>query len=176
MPGIGPGDLDTLAFEVLTAAVAALDSIPTFTGLESLAGAPDRQATSPGAPAADCEQVTVHAAIVQEQNVQKDTRTNALQLVVTVFRCVPGPQSNLSPPKVGKIEAAAAQTNADAWALWNHIWNMIRAGCLLRRCRPVTMSMRALEQKGQFGGWALTLTGQLDGYEEANPCAEEVEE
>jgi hypothetical protein len=176
MAGVGPGDLDLLAFDVLTASVAALDSIPGFAGLETLLGAPLRQATSPGPPPNDCEQITVHANVLTEANVSSwASRENLVQLVVTVYRCVPSPLSSMKAPKVASIERAAAQTNADAWALWNHLWNMIRAGCLLRRCRPVTMSARALPQQGGYGGWQLTLGAKLDGYEEAIVCEDEEE-
>lgn len=170
MAGVGPGDLDLLALEVLTASVEALDTIPAAAGLSALAGAPERQAISPGKPPADCEQVTVHVASIGELNVSSVTRANQLSLVVTVYRCVPVPDARMNPPSAAKIETAAAQTNADAWSLWNHIWNLIREGCLLSKCRPVTMSMRALEQQGGFGGWALTLGAQLEGYEEAIVC------
>lgn len=175
MAGVGPGDLDALALEVLTASVAALDTIPGTAGLSGLLGAPARQAISPGEPPADCEQVTVHAATVGEANVGKDSRTNQLALVVTVYRCVPTPDARMNPPSVEKIETAGAQTNADVWALWNHLWNKIRAGCLLRKCRPVTMSARAKPQQGGFGGWQVTLGVQLDGYEEAIVCEDEEE-
>jgi hypothetical protein len=175
MAGIGPGDLDLLAFDVLQASVAALDTIPTTEGLEALAGAPLRQATSPGRPPADCEQITVHVLRGAEANVVKGSRENLLTLVVTVYRCVPAPLSSMKPPKAATIERAAAQTNADAWALWNHLWNLVQAGCLLRKCRPVTMGMQALEQQGAFGGWTVTLGVKLDGYQEAIVCEDEEE-
>lgn len=179
MAGIGPGDLDVLALEVLEAAVAALDSIPTFAGLSDLQGAPTRQYVSPGRPMPDCEQIAIHAALIQPdlskqqggagtgQSHRFDHRVNLVRFVVTLLRCYPTFDASLRPPKVATLEDFAAQYNADAWAMWNHIWNLLRAGVLLARCKTVYMDeVRALEPSGDFGGWALTMRASLDGYEE----------
>lgn len=179
MAGIGPGDLDSLALEILQAAVAALDSIPTFAGLESLQGAPERQYVSPGRPMPDCEQIAVHVSQIVEDATpptgtgagtrhRQQFRVNLPTFVVTLLRCVPGPASSMKPPTVDQLEVAGAQFNADAWAMWNHIWNLLRAGELLGKCKLVYMDrVQALEPAGGYGGWALTIRAQTEGYEEA---------
>lgn len=165
MAGVGPADLHAAAVALLAAAVEALDTTAT--------GAPERQVVSPGRPPADCEQVAVHVEAISEANVERSSRTNQLAFVVTVYRCVPVPSSSMKMPSAAKITEAGEVTNADAWALWNHLWNMYRAGCLFRECRQITMAARALEQQGGFGGWRVTLGTHLDGYEETIVCSEE---
>lgn len=179
MAGIGPGDLDVAALELLNAAVEALDSIPTFTGLETLVGAPGRQYVSPGRPMPDCEQIAVHVDPITEDATpptglgagarhKYETRTNLVAFIVTLYRCVPSSTQAMTPPSVDKLEIAGAQFNADAWAIWNHLWNRMRAGTLFSRCRPVYMDrLSAIEPAGGFGGWKLTIRAGVEGYEEA---------
>lgn len=179
MAGVGPGDLDERCLALLEAAVEALDSIPGFTGLDTLKGAPARQFVSPGRPAADCEQVCVHASLIAEDAMQptgtgagtrhkQEFRVNVPTYVVTVHRCLPTPGPNMNPPSRDDLEAAAAQTNADVWALWNHLWNLAREGQLFGgKCRLIYMDRaQALEPSGGIGGWTLTIRAQTEGYEE----------
>lgn len=170
MAGTGPGDLDSAALELLTAAVEALDSIPSFSGLDSLSGAPSRAFVSPGRPAADCEQLTVHAQRVAGTPAdQKDARQNSVTFVVTLYRCVPKPDASMKAPRPEALEASAAQLNADGWALWNHIFEKIRAGDLFAKCPPIIWDgMDALEPAGGAAGWRLTIRATIDGYQEAS--------
>ena len=54
MAGTGPGDLFDIADELKDICIEALDSIPDFTGLEDLNGAPAYAFVSPAAPIPDC--------------------------------------------------------------------------------------------------------------------------
>lgn len=166
--------------DLLAASVAALDTIPTFA--PGLGGAPERSYVSPGEPAADCcPQLTVHSTGINEENTDPFGsgkriilgRLNQVALMVTIFRCVPVSNNTLKgvePPAVVDEEAASEQMSADAWALWNHIPNMIRAGLLFEKCKPVFMDgMRALPQQGGCGGWIMLIRVTLDGYEEVLP-------
>lgn len=184
MAGTDARDLYALADELLAACVEALDTIPTFA--PGLGGSPERSYVSPGEPAADCcdpGQLTVHIVQGQEMPteplglpVQKRAahhiRLNTINLLVTIFRCVPGPDDSkltVEPPTPEALEGAAEQLNADIWALWNHLFNMIGAGELLTRCSSVNMEgFRSLPPSGGCGGWVLAITAKLDGYEEVS--------
>ena len=66
------------------------------------------------------------------------------------------------------MEEAAAQLNADAWALWNHLYNLVCAGQLFTFCNGVFWDgLRSIAPQGGCGGWVLNLRVALDGYEEA---------
>lgn len=172
MAGVGPGDLDLLAHDLLDVCVEALGTIPGY--LPTLAGAPVRSFVSPGQPALDCcDQLTVHVPnVVERAATPKPShgRLNVPNLLVTITRCVPTGEitaSSYTPPSVAEEEAAAAQMNADGWALWNHIWNQVRAGTFLTRCDQVTVgNLTALIPEGGCGGWTLGFAATLDGYEE----------
>lgn len=182
MAGVGPGDLHDLADELLAACVESLDTIPLFT--PGLVGAPERSFVSPGDPAADCcPQLTVHTTGLTEAGTEPGGlqtgkrlirgRINHVGLIVTIFRCIPVPKETISkyePPDVAELEAAAEQTNADAWAIWNGIGNRVRAGVLFETCREVFMEgMRSIPPSGGCGGWILSIRVSLDGYEEVLP-------
>lgn len=170
MAGTGPEDLQALAEDLLEVAVDALDSIPTFD--PGLAGAPDRSYVSPGMPSFDCcDQLTVHIPGVNElpqanNTHQQGARKNIVIFTVTATRCIPSLE-NGNIPEAAEITAAAAQTNADGWALWNHIWNAIRSGELFSICGPVSWDgLRAINPSGGCGGYVLTLRAEVEGYEE----------
>lgn len=172
MAGTGPTDLHALCEEFLAACVEALDSISA----PGLAGAPERRYVSPGTPAFDCcDQLTVHAQAITEtldrnglnQGIKHrlQSRVNLVQLVATATRCIPQLEGE-SFPSATDLEAAAEQTNADAWALWNHVWNLARSGSLFTLCDEVFWDgMRAINPSGGCGGWTLTLRAELQGYE-----------
>lgn len=179
MAGVDPGDLHALADELLQACVGALDTIPTFA--PGLVGAPERSFISPGDPVADCcPQLTVHVATITEAATEPSGlgsgrratygRINHIGLIVTLFRCVPVPNESISkiePPAVVDLDAAAQQIDADGWALWNHLYNLTRAGLLFSLCRGVFMeAMRQIPPSGGCGGWVLSMRVALDGYEE----------
>lgn len=172
MAGTGPTDLHELATSFLVACADALDTIPTYDA--TLAGAPDRQFVSPGPVALDCcEQLAVHVGTLTEgdsnpfQPKASIARINHVTLVATASRCVPVPGENMQPPPVAAQEAAAQQINADKWAIWNHIYNEIRAGVLFNKCCDVIWGgLTALQQNGGCGGSSLLITVCFDGYEE----------
>ena len=169
-----PGDLYAACAELLDASIEALDTIPGF--LAPLEGAPERAYVSPGEPALDCcDQLTVHAQTITEKPTLpavtgRDViggRINLVGFVVTIARCVPVPDEMGNPPAVEDLQAAADQVDADAWALWNHLYNLWRADQLFTLCGEVFWDgMRALTASGGCGGWVLSLRARLDGYEE----------
>jgi hypothetical protein len=177
MAGVDPRDLQALCVELLDAAVDSLDTLPDFDpGLE---GAPDRRFVSPGQPALDCcSQLTVHSASVGEANTtpgnlnvgkrNRSARINHIGLVVTITRCIQGlKEAGMEATAPEDLEATAVQTNADAWVLWNHLWNMWRSGELFTLCGEVFFDgMRALPTSGGCVGWTMTFRVALEGYEE----------
>lgn len=176
MAGIGPEDLHDLLQEFLDACVEALDTIPTFD--PGLGGAPDRSYISPGQSADDCcpDQLTVWAQAVGESpnspgsfrgRSATDGQINVVSLVARIVRCLS--QNEGEAPVVSDAEADAAQINADGWALWNHLYNMVRADQLFMLCGEVFWDgLRSIVPSGGCGGWNLLLRVELDGYEEPN--------
>lgn len=172
MAGAGPTDLHDLANELLDASIEALDTIPLYDA--TLSGAPSRTFVAPGPVALDCcEQLAVHVGAVSEGGSAPElpaasfARINRVQLAITASRCVPVPDSHGNPPPALEQEAAAAQINADKWALWNHLYNMIRNGDLFSRCCDVIWGVvTPLQPNGGCGGSRLSITVCFDGYEE----------
>jgi hypothetical protein len=170
MAGTNALDLHALAEELLDASVDALDTIPTFD--PGLAGAPDRTFVPPGLPALDCcDQLTVHVVAVNESppgqsNTHKTgSRRNIVTLVVTTTRCYDLPKDG-STPTEAQLSGTAEQLNADGWALWNYLWNLMRSGELLTLCDEVFWDgLRSLTPSGGCGGWVLTLRAAYEGYE-----------
>lgn len=171
MAGTGPTDLHDLAQEFLDACAAALDTIPTYDA--TLAGAPLRQFVAPGPVALDCcDQLAVHVGFITEgasaPTIPKASvaRINRVTLVATASRCVPVPDSGGNPPPALEQQEAAAQINADKWALWNYIYDLIRDGGLFDRCCDVIWGpLSPLQPNGGCGGSTLTVTVCFDGYE-----------
>ena len=171
MAGTGPCDLYALAQELLSASEEALDTIPSL--CPGLGGAPDRLFVSPGQPQYDCcpdGQLTVHVAAVLSDPVQplkNHTRANLVSFVVTILRCVPSTDESGGYPTVEEEEAAAEQVDADGWALWNHLFNLISAGELFTLCEKIQWNgLRSITPQGGCGGWILSITAQTEGYEE----------
>jgi hypothetical protein len=172
MAGVSPTDLHDLANELLDACVDALDTIPNYDA--SLAGAPDRSFVAPGPVALDCcDQLAVHVGPLTEADSAPEfpaaafARINRVELVITASRCVPVPDANGNPPPVVEQEAAAQQINADKWALWNHLFNLIAHDMLFSRCCDVIWgALVPLQPSGGCGGSRLSITVCFDGYEE----------
>jgi len=172
MAGTGPTDLHSLCREFLDACVEALDTIPTYDA--TLVGAPDRAFVTPGASALDCcDQLTVFVSQITEgasapQFPKASTaRINRVSMIATISRCIPSPDNNGNPPPALEQEAAAEQINADKWALWNHIYNLIRDELLFSRCCDVIWGpLSALQPSGGCGGSSLLITVCFDGYDE----------
>ena len=172
MSGVGPTDLHDLATELLVAAVEALDTVPTYA--PALGGAPERNFVAPGPPALDCcDQLTVHVGPISEgatapgQQKASYSWINRVALVLTFTRCVPVQDANGNPPSASLQEDAAEQINADKWAMWNHLHNLIVQGELFDRCCDVVWgNLLPLIPSGGCGGSTLTITVCFDGYEE----------
>ena len=175
MAGTNPGDLHDLAEEVLAACVEALDTIPVFA--PGFVGAPARRFVSPGKPAYDCcdgeehGQLTVHIRPVAEGPHEKQTNSfvgwiNRVTVNITSLRCI-GMDPDGNPPEAEVANAQAAQLNRDGWALWNHLHNMQREGLLFEECGEVIWGqLIPVDPSGLCGGWTLTITVSLQGYEE----------
>lgn len=167
-------DLHTLAAALLQASSDALDGLPG-----PLAGAPQRQFVSPGAPAFDCcedGQLTVHTTAIGEdphfgpvgsgvKHRASKAHVNLATFVVTIVRCV-GAYGDGGPPDPAAMEAVAEQTNADAWALWNGLWSATVSGDLFSVCGEVYFDgLRAVPTSGNCAGWTLQVRASLDGYD-----------
>lgn len=166
MAGVGPTDLHDLATEFLDACIEALDTIPDFE--PTLGGAPPRTFVGYGPVALDCcEQLAVYVGALTVRTNAIDARINNVSLTAVAARCVPVPDSQLNPPPATEQEAAGRQVNADKWALWNHISNLIDEGLLFDRCCGVEWGpLSPLQPNGGCGGSQLTLTVCFDGYDE----------
>lgn len=178
----GPSDLQDLAVELLDASIEALDAIPSLApGLE---GAPERAFVNPGRPALEgCDQLVVHVDSVIMAPLQPggllDGRRNVtgtlnhVRLVVTISRCLIDTRNQnsqiamLEPRPTGDLQATAEQTNADGWALWNHLYWLWSSGGFLSICTELFFEgMRALPEEGDRAGWTLTLRATLNGYDD----------
>ena len=172
--GTGPEDLQALAQEFLDACVEALNSIPLFA--PGLGGAPERSFVSPGQSADDCcPQLTVWAQQVGESpnspgsfrgRSASDGQINVIQLIARIIRCVDtGTDGRIPDP--ADLQTSAEQINADGRALWNHLYNMVRADQLFMLCGEVFWDgMRSIVPSGGCGGWTLALRVEIDGYSE----------
>lgn len=169
MAGTGPGDLFDQAEALLAASIEALDTIPILS--PGLGGAPERAYIAPGLPALDCcPQLTVDVRGVSEdgppfsgsgQKARYGARKNQVLLVVTVVRCYP----TEVPPDPTEMQAAAEQVDADGWALWNYLWNLIRSGELFRLCADSRPELRQLAPSGGCAGWTLSMRVETEGYD-----------
>ena len=169
----GPTDLQTLCEAVLDASVAALDTLPGFAG--GLEGAPSRAYVTDGQPALNCPQLTVNAYTTRELATEplgagagtrhkQDFRKNLVGVQVWIARC----RALDTPLDPVRVQAVATQINADAWALWNYLWNINRQGSsdpLVTICDEFYMdSLTPLQPSGQYAGWVLQLRVELAGY------------
>lgn len=171
MAGAGSGDLHDLCLELLDCCALALEDTP--------AGPPGRQIVSTGPPPWDCEQLTVFTggpavgdtyplqpALSPGHRAANQGMVNLIVLVVTVIRCVPVIDEYGGLPSADEITAAAAQTNADLWAIWNHVARRKRDATLFApKEREMFMDPAVtLTTNGGFGGWNIQLRVELDGY------------
>lgn len=166
-----PTDLFELAQDLLSACEEALDTIPSYNA--NLEGAPARSFVAPGRPAADCcPQLTVHEVGITDDQLgafvpgksYMTTRQNQVTLAVTLFRCA---ETDKVMPAQSELEDAAEQVSADGWALWNHIFNMVRNGTFLTQCKEVKFGVLSnIPPEGGCVGWYWPIEMALDGYEE----------
>ena len=173
MAGVGLSDLYDQCVELLDAAVDALDTIPSLA--PGLLGAPERAFVSAGTPALDCcNQLTVNAAPIVEAPTaplemgagtrhQQQFRKNYVGFQITITRCADIVDM---PPSVAVLQAVAEQTDADAWALWNYLWNLARSGGIFTICGGVYFDRLApLTSSGGCVGWVLSMRAEMEGYE-----------
>lgn len=176
-----PDALDAweIATDVLTAACAALDTLPDVDA--TLTGCPARAYVSPGLPAIDCDQLTVHLPSMFEAGTDlgegppelsmairtRAQRVNIVTLRVMLARCLPKPSSGarIRWPSLDQLELAAKQHAADGWVLWNGLYRAAKEGQLGRPCDAITFAAALpLDPQGGYGGWSLTVQMQLDGF------------
>lgn len=179
----GPADLHALAVELLDACVEALNGIPAFQ--PDLDGAPDRAFVSPGKPAVeDCDQLVVHVDSIQMIPLTFPTgggllsgrrnvtgTVNQPRFVITISRCIDDTlltaQDMILARIAAELQATAEQTNADAWAIWNHIYWLWNDGLFLEPCRELFFEGAIpLPAEGGRAGWVITLRASLDGYDD----------
>jgi len=173
MAGTNPLDLYAQSQEILDACIEALDTIPSFS--PGLGGAPERAFVVMGTPALDCcDQLTVQAMPINEAPTeplnmgagtrhQQSFRKNYIGWRVTIVRCA---EIKTIPMPVAAQEEIAEQCYADAWALWNYLWNMARAGEIFTICGGVYFdSLNPLTPSGGCYGSVLTIRAELEGFE-----------
>lgn len=175
----GPLDLADLAETFLQLCVDALNTLPA----QGLQGAQDRRYVSPGLPVWDCpDMLVVHVQPVVEADTTpggldagrrsaRFARINHVGLIATSLRCIPtGSENNVGtwvPPDPVELGAAARQLNADAWALWNHLFNAVHAEGLLTLCDEVFWdAITPVIPSGGAAGWLVTARASLGGYTE----------
>lgn len=175
-------DMHQLAALLLDSCAEALDTVQAFDA--NLAGAPTRRFVSPGQPVFDfagtncTDQLAVHVPLIQAADTSpgglaSGKRTlfgmvNHVVMVVTITRCIPDgfdAMGNYRPPSMTDLQAAARQLNADAWALWNHLFNLQSSGLLRSLCDEVFLDgVSALVPSGGAAGWTFQVRMSLDGY------------
>lgn len=172
MAGIGSGDLYACASEYLAVCVTALNT--------TAAGAPARAFVSPGVPPWDCpDQLSVHVggpaladtlpfggALEPGHRIAVQGMVNLISLTATILRCAPLPDNLGNPPSVAAMNAVAAQTTADLWAIWAGVKAAKKALTLFPpRERELFIDPAvSLNQAGGVCGWEINIRVQLDGY------------
>lgn len=170
-------DLYDLCDEYLSACAAAVATTP--------GGAIDRAFVSPGPPAWDCcPQLSVHAGgpaegdtaplspPLQPGHRPKVGIVNVVAMTATVLRCVPTVDEGGRFPSPLAIDAAAQETIADVWAIWNHLLTAKRSGALFPGIdgdpdqREMFLDPAvALNSAGGCAGWQIQIRVQLWGYQ-----------
>lgn len=177
----GPGDAFDLAAAYLDVCAEALDTIPDFE--PDLLGAPDRQFVSPGQPVFDCcDQLAVEMTIVNDADTTPGGlaagkralmgRIPHVTLTAWATRCIPSILDNgmgsVVIPTPEELTASARQLDTDAWALYNHVYNAIRAEEFLTLCgEAFFVGVVPVLPSGGCGGWTVTIRASLDGYAES---------
>lgn len=177
----GAIDLHALCVELLNACDAAVAASP--------GGIIDRAYVSPGPPPWDCSSLVVYAGGPQPGNtlplmppmqpmhrIDRVGTVNLVSLTVIVIRCcvpIVGEDQTSAIVDPLEIQAVAAQTNGDVWAIWNHLASLKRAGQLFAwsdRAGHQTREMEfgpavALATSGGCAGWQIEVRVQLSGYD-----------
>jgi hypothetical protein len=174
MAGTGVLDLYTQTEALYDACVEALDMIPTFS--PGLGGAPERSFIAQGTPVipSQCDQLAVAAIPLAEAPTQplemgagtrhqQQFRKNYVRWRIWITRCA---DVSEIPVPVTALDAIAQQTYADAWALWNYVWNMARAGEIFTICGGVYFdSLDPLTPSGGVYGSVLNIRAEVEGFE-----------
>lgn len=169
-------DLYAAAAELLAASGAALAASP--------GGAIARAFVSPGPPAWDCcPQLTVHAggavaadtAMLQPplqpgHRIDQGILVNLVPLTITVLRCTPiieGEGQKMRLPEPADLDAAAAMTIGDLWAIWNWLAARKRDETLFPPdSRELFFDPAvALNTAGGCSGWEIQVRVTLGGYQ-----------
>lgn len=135
---------------------------------------------SPGPPAWDCEQLTVHAGGASEGDTlplspplspgHRDFVQGAVHLVnmtATILRCgaVPNNDGKIS---LDELEETARRIDADVWAAWNHTRSRHLDGTLFfspsSRRELIYEAAIPLTAEGGVYGWEIPIRVQLGGY------------
>lgn len=144
----------------------------------SLHNPPDRQYVSPGAPAADCEQLTVHLNTIR--NLAPANRagsglgaTQGCQVlpvgvfIVTLWRCVATVDHD-GPPSAEALQVNGEQVAKDAWSLLVGYTELWQASLLVPSvpeldCQAITWQpgVQTLTPQGGLVGITLTVEIQL---------------
>lgn len=175
-PGLpGPASLYNAASRLLDVAGEALDTLVALT----LRGCPERAYVSPGLPAFDCEQLTVHiSALVEEvtgplqpneatAQRMKFGRICMVTFTTTIVRDLCAITDQNAPPDARLEDTDARQLDCDAWSIWEMYYHRARAGTLLGadRCSLVRMqASHPVDPSGGVGGWLIQTQLQIDGY------------
>ena len=158
-------------------AATALLSVARNLLADTPSGAPARVYVSPGAPARDCELLTVHVAQIGEEVTSPTSpppqtghraqmgRINLPAFVLTVIRCAPTSKARGAAASADDLDASSQVTLRDAWVLWNGLITAVREGELFSTCNEVHWDPAiALPLEGGLGGWTQGVRALLPGY------------
>ena len=188
-----PTTVHEIAEQLLGCVCAALDDVAAVN--PQLAGCPTcRTCVVPGTPAWDScgeccggggevgGQLTVGVARMwsstretfpAEDRTVRDSRgcrlpVTAVELVVTLLRCVPGPDDRGDPPPCEDLAAAARQLHADGFTVMQAILCCVPGTSQVRNGRRFVMGQqRVLGPEGYCGGVEQRVTVELPG---CDPC------
>lgn len=131
-----------------------------------------RAVVTPGPPAWDCEQLTVHISRVYNAGPFTEIRTRPVEkhavptaeVVVTALRCVTSLTEQGESPSAATVNAEGEQGLVDGELLYYGLLQAIAAGGFPDgvNCPSVRVErMVAVGPQGGLGGWELTLTMTL---------------
>lgn len=168
--GPGAADFYNAASRLLETAAEALDTLATI----GLTPCPDRAYVSPGLPAFDCEQLTVHATLLAEESTSpvaggqrhKFGRVTLVTFTTSIARCLVVQADNV-PPDPLQEDIASRQILADARVIWETYYWHDRQNTLLGDDRCSIRKMNAsqpVDPSGGIAGWLINMTVEIDGY------------
>lgn len=170
----GPTSLYQICREYLVACEQALALTP--------GGPIDRSYVSPGPPAWDCcEQLTVHAGgpsigdtaplqppLQPGHRVVGTGTVNLITMTATILRPSPTLMADgegWETPDPADMDAAAQNTCADVWTVWEHLKSLRRQGVLWPPPRELFIDPAVpLQTAGGCSGWQIQVRVSLDGF------------